>query len=94
MAPLTPGRTPASRRGPELPAFCRTRRRPAVPSCSFCGLRNLQLVLLLLQLSTLLLVLAGPVPPRPATLSSRTVLSPDAGVAASGKQRIPLLSHR
>jgi hypothetical protein len=65
MAPLTTGSTPASRRGPELPAFSRTRRRTfAVPSCGLNGLRNLQLVLLLLQLSTLLLVLAGPVPPR------------------------------
>lgn len=45
---------------PELPAFCRTRRRTiSVPICSLNGLRNLLLVLLLVQLSTLLLVIAA-----------------------------------
>ena len=54
------------RPAPELPAFCRTRRAAATPvmvsACSLRALRNLLLVVLALQLSTLLLLLAGPVP--------------------------------
>jgi hypothetical protein len=52
---------------PQLPAFCRTRRPTtvAVTASSLAALRLLVLLGLLFQLSTLLLVLAGPVPPRP-----------------------------
>lgn len=54
------------RPAPELPAFCRTRRAAATPvmvsACSLKALRNLLLLVLALQLSTLLLLLAGPVP--------------------------------
>ena len=58
--------------GPQLPAFCRTRRPTtvAVSVSSLVGLRRLVLLGLLFQLSTLLLVIAGPVPPRPVTSSS------------------------
>jgi hypothetical protein len=53
------------RRQPQLPAFCRT-RRPTV-TVRVATLQRLHWLLWLvvaLQLSTLLLVLAGPVPPR------------------------------
>jgi hypothetical protein len=49
---------------------------------------------LLFQLSTLLLVLAGPMPPPLAPLSTSTVLPTDAGVAASGAQSMSPLSDR
>jgi hypothetical protein len=51
---------------PQLPAFCRTRRPTtvAVTPSSLVALRLLVVLGLLFQLSTLLLVLAGPVPPR------------------------------
>jgi hypothetical protein len=65
---------PLHRPGPQLPAFCRTRRPTtvAVTASSLAALRLLVVLGLLFQLSTLLLVLAGPVPPRPVT-SSNTV---------------------
>ncbi len=72
MAPLTSGSSTASRRQPELPAFSRTRRRQvSINPCSLNGLRILLVALLLVQLSTLLLVLAGPVPPKPPWPESR-----------------------
>jgi len=49
---------------PQLPAFCRT-RRPITTTVRLISLRQLQWLLwlvLALQLSTVLLVLAGPVP--------------------------------
>ncbi len=49
---------------PQLPAFCRT-RRPITTTVRLGDLRHLQWMLwlvLALQLSTVLLVLAGPVP--------------------------------
>ncbi len=73
---------------PQLPAFCRT-RRPATVAVAASSLANLRLLVLLglvFQLSTLLLVLAGPVPPRLVPLSTSTALPTDAGVAASGAQ--------
>ena len=63
---------PPHRPSPQLPAFCR-RRRPstvAVTVSSLAAMRLLGLLGLTLQLSTLLLVLAGPVPPRPAASTS------------------------
>ena len=56
----------ASGRRPELPAFCRTHRSGThlVGAGSLRGLYRLLLLVLVLQLSTLLLVIAGPVPPQ------------------------------
>jgi hypothetical protein len=58
---------------PQLPAFCRSRRpiSTAVQVSTLRHLSGLLWVVLAVQLSTLLLLLAGPVPapmgPRPAT---------------------------
>jgi hypothetical protein len=60
------GRTPRPLAQPQLPAFCRT-RRPITTTVRLSSLRQLQWLLwlvLALQLSTVLLVLAGPVPER------------------------------
>ena len=73
---------PLHRPGPQLPAFCRTRRPTVmVTASSLAGLRGLVLLGLAFQLSTLLLVLAGPVPPRPVT-SANSVFRPEAGADA------------
>ena len=73
---------PLHRPGPQLPAFCRTRRPTLmVTASSLAGLRALALLGLAFQLTTLLLVLAGPVPPRPIA-SSTTVFRSDAGASA------------
>ena len=63
---------PPHRPSPQLPAFCRSRRPStvAVTASSLAAMRLLGLLGLMLQLSTLLLVLAGPVPPRPAASTS------------------------
>ena len=63
---------PPHRPSPQLPAFCRSRRPStvAVTTSSLAAMRLLGLLGLTLQLSTLLLVLAGPVPPRPAASTS------------------------
>lgn len=63
---------PPHRPSPQLPAFCRSRRPStvAVTASSLAAMRFLGLLGLTLQLSTLLLVLAGPVPPRPAASTS------------------------
>ena len=79
----------AQRRQPQLPAFCRTRRptvtvavtqRSSASAVAWCCWW------LVLQLSTLLLVIAGPVPPRlsPAPATSRTLIAAAAGMTASG----------
>jgi hypothetical protein len=80
-----------TRRGPSderppLPAFCRT-RSPRSQLVSVNNLRNLQrllLLVLLFQLTTLLLVVAGPVPPRPQ-VSTNTALPSDAGTPPSDR---------
>jgi hypothetical protein len=62
--PQHPGRMPRPLAQPQLPAFCRT-RRPITTTAGLSSLRQLQWLLwlvLALQLSTVLLVLAGPVP--------------------------------
>ena len=62
--PQHPGRAPRPIPQPQLPAFCRT-RRPITTTVRLGDLRQLQWLLwlvLALQLSTVLLVLAGPVP--------------------------------
>jgi len=66
---------PPHRPAPQLPAFCRSRRPTtvAVTASSLAAMRLLGLLGLTVQLSTLLLVLAGPVPPR--TTSTNTPLS-------------------
>jgi hypothetical protein len=63
---------PPHRPSPQLPAFCRSRRPStvAVTASSLAAMRLLGLLGLTLQLSTLLLVLAGPVPQRPAASTS------------------------
>ena len=83
-------------RRPQLPAFCRTRRPTtvAVTVKSLTALRLLVLVGLLFQLSTLLLVIAGPVPPRLQAVSPNSPFPPAAGVAASGAQPISPTSDR
>lgn len=63
---------PPHRPTPQLPAFCRSRRPStvAVTASSLAAMRLLGLLGLTLQLSTLLLVLAGPVPLRQAASTS------------------------
>ena len=68
---------------PQLPAFCRTRRPTVmVTASSLAGLRALALLGLAFQLSTLLLVLAGPVPPQlsPATVTNHFRPDPSSGL--------------
>ena len=67
--PQHPGRTPRPMAQPQLPAFCRTRAlRSLNGTCRAGASLPLLYVLLALQLSTVLLVLAGPVPPAAAPL--------------------------
>ena len=79
--PQHPGRTPRPMAQPQLPAFCRTRRL-VTTTVRVSSLRQLQWLLWLVlafQLSTVLLVLAGPVPaPLAATPGSFT----PAGIAS------------
>jgi len=86
---------PPHRPSPQLPAFCRTRRPTtvAVTASSLIALRGLVLLGLAFQLSTVLLILAGPVPPRPMA-SSNTVFRPDAGSDAAELPPVTPLSDR
>jgi hypothetical protein len=86
---------PLHRPAPQLPGFCRTRRPTtvAVTVNSLTALRLLVLVGLLFQLSTLLLVIAGPVPPRPVS-SPNTVFHSDADGAAAELPPVTPLSDR
>ena len=86
---------PLHRPGPQLPAFCRTRRPTtvAVTASSLASLRALVLLGVAFQLSTLLLVLAGPVPPRPMA-STNTVFRSDAGADAGEVPTVTPLSDR
>ena len=80
---------------PQLPAFCRTRRPTLTVSVnSLQALYRLLLLVLLFQLSTLLLVIAGPVPPRLQAVSTNSPFPPVAGVAASGAQPMSPSSDR
>ena len=86
---------PPHRPGPQLPAFCRSRRPTVmVTASSLACLRGLVLLGLAFQLSTLLLVIAGPVPPRLQAVSTNSPFPPAAGVAASGAQPISPTSDR
>ena len=76
--PQHPGRTSRPLAKPQLPAFCRT-RRPITTTVRLGDLRQLQWLLwlvLALQLSTVLLVLAGPVPPAAAPLLAPVEIRP------------------
>ena len=85
---------PPHRPGPQLPGFCRTRRPTVmVTASSLAGLRGLVLLGLAFQLSTLLLVLAEPVPPRPGT-STNTVFRPAAGTDTGEVPPVTPLSDR
>jgi hypothetical protein len=64
-----------------------------VTASSLAGLRLLVVLGLLFQLSTLLLVLAGPMPPRPMA-STNTVFRSDAGADADELPPITALSDR
>jgi hypothetical protein len=79
--PQHPGRTPRPMAQPQLPAFCRTRRL-VTTTVRVSSLRQLQWLLWLVlafQLSTVLLVLAGPVP---APLAASWVSFTPAGIAS------------
>jgi hypothetical protein len=65
----------------------------AVTASSLASLRALVLLGLAFQLSTLLLVLTGPVPPRPMA-STNTVFRPDAGADAGAVPTVTPLSDR
>ena len=79
---------------PQLPAFCRSRRPVVTVSVSSLNaLRLLVLLGLLFQLSTLLVVIAGPVPPRPVISSSHD-FRPDAVSSAAGVPLLQPLSDR
>lgn len=87
MSHHPPARVAPRRNRPQLPAFCRTRRPTATVSVSsLAALQRLVLLVLVFQLSTLLLVIAGPVPPvltpgpawRRSTAVAETPSSPDA----------------
>jgi hypothetical protein len=91
------GRGDTSRRSAQLPAFCRSRSRSSRSQLvSVSNLRNLQrllLLVLLFQLSTLLLVIAGPMPPRPQ-VSTRPDMPRDAGTAGDGAGLTPQRAER
>ena len=80
---------------PQLPAFCRTRRPTTVgvTASSLASLRLLVLLGLLFQLSTLLLLLAGPMPPRPLA-STNTVFHSDASADAGEVPAVTPLSDQ
>jgi hypothetical protein len=82
---------------PQLPAFCRSRRPVVtVTASSIANLRLLVLLGLVFQLSTLLLVIAGPVPPRlsPATVTNHFRPDPDPSSALNGPVTAVPISDR
>ena len=104
MAPDQPAPHPATWRGgwaqrptPHLPGFCRSQRPPVqvtVTSKFGLGLRLLLVLGLLLQLSTLLLVIAGPVPPRLTPASASNADRPNTSPSAVGAlSTVPPLSQ-
>ncbi len=88
--------TPPRPRQPQLPPFCRRAYR-CHTLVSITSLRQLQRLLwlaLIFQVSTVLLVIAGPVPPRLQAVSTNSPFPAAAGVAASGAQPISSTSDR
>jgi len=87
------------RPGPQLPAFCRSRRPPVLITLTSrfgLGLRLLLVLGLLLQLSTLLLLIAGPVPPQLKPAQAHKASSPTTGTTSANStsaQRPPLLGR-
>ena len=80
---------------PQLPAFCRSRRPVVtVTASSIANLRLLVLLGLVFQLSTLLLVITGPVPPQlsPATVTNH--FRPDPSSALNGSVTVVPISDR
>ena len=76
--PQHPGRLSRPMAQPQLPAFCRTRRpiTTTVRASSLWQLQWLLWLVLALQLSTVLLVVAGPVPPAAAPLLAPVEIRP------------------
>jgi len=89
------GRGDTSRRSAQLPAFCRSRssRSQLVSVSNLRNLQRLLLLVLLFQLSTLLLVIVGPMPPRPL-VSNRPDMPRDAGTAGDGAGLTPQRAER
>ncbi|MCP9824552.1 hypothetical protein [Synechococcus sp. EJ6-Ellesmere] len=80
---------------PQLPAFCRTRRpTTTVTISSLRCIYRLLLLVLVFQLSTLLLVIAGPVQERLTPATATNVFRPDAGTAAGGPFNVTPSSDR
>ena len=84
MEHLRPGGV-SRRPAPQLPAFCRTRRRvtTTVRLSTLQQLLWLLLLVVFLQLSTILLVLAGPVPAPLRPMAVPLVLTPNNPMAAA-----------
>ena len=109
MAPDQSARQPVTwrggsphRPGPQLPAFCRSRRPPVlVTLANLSSLRLLLLAGLLLQITTLLLLLTRPpakaqLAPQQAPAPARKASSPTTGTtgsASTSAQRPPLLGR-
>ena len=95
--PANWSRGSAQRPATHLPGFCRNQRPPVhvtVTSKFGLGLRLLLVLGLLLQLSTLLLVIAGPVPPRLTPASASNADRPNASPSAVGAlSTVPPLSQ-
>lgn len=96
MGALHNGNTPFPRRQPALPAFCRTRQRSVTVSVNgLSALRLLVLLGLLFQLSTLLLVIAGPLtaPPPIQTLPAAPLSAAESAAETSSlmppERRVP-----
>lgn len=84
MDNLRPGGV-TRRPSPQLPAFCRT-RRPITTTVRVSTLQQLLWLLwlvLALQLSTLLLILAGPVPAPVRPVATALVLPPSGPMSAA-----------
>lgn len=79
------------RPSPQLPAFCRT-RRPITTTVRVTTLQQLLCLLwlgLALQLSRILLVLAGPVPPPVRPVATPLVLPPSGPMTAAQIPSVP-----
>jgi hypothetical protein len=79
----------------QLPAFCRTRRpTTTVYVSSLRDLYRLLLLVLVFQLSTLLLVITGPIPPRLTPAITNSALRPAAGTTTGGTPSVKPISQR